>query len=131
MCVHMSHIHVSPGPGFDSMSPDLSRRTTAHSVESTEGQETEKMADKASPFEGQGFVVSICAPCRGSTPTVCQVGNIWGFRISSSLISAAKFSTMLLSSVRVLGSQLVICAITWDQNEKSRGDKSGEYGGQW
>ena len=27
----------------------------------------------------------------------------------------AKSSTMLLSSVRVLGSHLVICTITWDQ----------------
>ena len=49
------------------------------------------------------------------------------FRISSSLMFAAKSSTMFFSSVRVLGSNLITCAIAWDQNEKSRGGKSGEY----
>ena len=76
--VHISHVHVSPGPGFDSMSPDLSRRTTAHSAESTEGQETEKTADKAPLSRGRDLLSRFVPPAGGSTPTVWQADNIWG-----------------------------------------------------
>ena len=53
------------------------------------------------------------------------------FLIASSPKLAAKSSTVDFNSATVLGCSLYTCIIAWLQNEKSMGDKSGEFGGQW
>ena len=53
------------------------------------------------------------------------------FLIATSPKFAANSSTVDFNSATVLGCFLYTCIIAWLQNEKSMGDKSGEFGGQW